>query len=76
MAIPKSWTKTRQNKTRDGGARPTTSPDVDNIAKLALDSMNGIIFIDDRQVCSMKIEKHYGDAPCTVVRVSEIDAAT
>lgn len=35
-------------------------PDCDNIAKIVLDSLNGIAFKDDNQVSNLKIEKLYG----------------
>jgi len=34
-------------------------PDIDNIMKIILDSLNGIIFKDDSQVVSGKYEKRY-----------------
>lgn len=35
-------------------------PDCDNIAKIILDSLNGIAFKDDNQVSNLKVEKLYG----------------
>jgi len=35
----------------------TTRTDVDNLAKFVLDSMNGILFEDDHQVCSLHVTK-------------------
>lgn len=35
------------------------SRDIDNYCKLLLDSMNGILFIDDSQIQSIEINKYY-----------------
>lgn len=46
------------------------APDVDNIAKLVLDALNGVAYIDDRQVVSLFCEKIYtDDEPGLVIRV-------
>ena len=59
--IPKSWTKQRRRRLRleilPG------KPDIDNIAKIVLDSFNGVVFEDDAQVYDLKVSKTYGD-PC------------
>lgn len=51
---PKSKTKKR------GDSPPewkTSKPDIDNLAKAVMDSLNGLAYIDDAQVCSQRIEK-------------------
>ena len=35
----------------------TRKPDLDNIAKLVCDALNGVAFVDDKQVSSIRIEK-------------------
>lgn len=35
-------------------------PDVDNLAKIVLDSLNKIAYDDDAQVCRLLVEKRYG----------------
>ena len=46
--------------------------DVDNLAKQALDAMNGRFFVDDRQVVSLLATKEYSDRPRTVVVIEEL----
>ena len=46
-----------------GETRPTKKPDLDNIAKLILDSLNGVAYTDDSQVVSLTIEKRYAEKP-------------
>jgi len=55
----------------NGAIRPTNKPDLDNIAKIILDSLNGIAYKDDSQVVSLTVIKHYSDNPCVVVRMGE-----
>ncbi|WP_194190822.1 RusA family crossover junction endodeoxyribonuclease [Clostridium chrysemydis] len=57
--IPKSYTKKRVQAIREGLELPTKKPDADNIAKIILDSLNGVAFKDDAQVISLSIEKAY-----------------
>jgi Holliday junction resolvase RusA-like endonuclease len=38
---------------------PTTSGDIDNYVKFFLDAINGIFFIDDRNVVALTASKHY-----------------
>ena len=39
--------------------RPTTKPDCDKLARLIFDSLTGIIFEDDSQICDAIISKNY-----------------
>ena len=36
-----------------------THKDVDNIAKIVLDSLNGVAFYDDKQITELRVFKHY-----------------
>ena len=56
---PKSWSL----KKRDENWRKVSKPDLDNHLKLALDSLNGIVWHDDAQVCSATVTKRYGETP-------------
>lgn len=49
-----------------------TLPDVDNLAKFVLDSMNGFLFHDDRQVASLQLTKVYADVPATRITVQKL----
>lgn len=59
--VPKSYSKRKSAKARDGFLLPTKKPDADNIAKVVCDALNGIAYIDDTQVVSLNIIKAYGD---------------
>ena len=38
-----------------------SKPDVDNIAKIIFDSLNGVAYKDDKQIAMLKIEKCYAE---------------
>ena len=58
----------KQGKGKLSGAiRPTKKPDIDNIVKIVLDSLNGVAYIDDSQVVALLVEKHYAEKPCVEI---------
>lgn len=57
--IPKSYTKKRIKAIREGIEYPCKKPDVDNIAKIILDALNGIAYEDDKQVIELSVIKRY-----------------
>ncbi|MDK0626940.1 RusA family crossover junction endodeoxyribonuclease [Clostridium perfringens] len=57
--IPKSYRKKRVQAIRDGLEKPTKKPDADNIAKIILDSLNGIAYKDDSQIVEIRVIKRY-----------------
>ena len=69
FGIPQSWPQKKQAAALAGTVRPTTKPDWENVAKM-LDALNGVVWIDDKQVVSGLIEKHYSDRPRLVVTVA------
>jgi len=52
----------------------TTTPDLgDNLMKGLLDAMNGIVYLDDKQICIIRqTEKYFGLTPMTVIDLEEI----
>lgn len=67
--IPKSWSKKKKQEAIDGIARPIVKPDVDNVSKIILDSLNGVAFDDDKQVIELHIHKVYGENPRVYVSI-------
>ena len=41
--------------------------DIDNLVKFVLDAFNGLLYVDDSQVVSIKAVKKYGDVAKTVI---------
>lgn len=66
-SIPKSYSKKKKQLIEAGIIQPTKKPDLDNIAKSILDSLNGIAYLDDSQVIELKVAKYYSDTPCVEV---------
>lgn len=53
----------------------TTKPDLtDNLNKGLFDSMQGIVFLNDSQICEMNdVKKYYGLTPGIIIELEEID---
>lgn len=67
--VPRSWPQKRKEMALGGEIRPTGRPDTDNIAKVALDSCNGILWNDDAQVVFLAVSKHYSGDPRMEIEV-------
>gem|GEM_PF-1131874 len=67
--INKSDSNPRKNAKLWGLTRNTEKPDIDNLAKLYLDCMTGIIWPDDRIVASLFATKLYSARPQTIIEV-------
>jgi Holliday junction resolvase RusA-like endonuclease len=64
---PKSFSKKKIRMALDGDIRPTSKPDLDNVAKAILDACNGICYLDDKQVTDLVIRRRYAAADSVVV---------
>lgn len=62
-SIPKSTSKKKRDEMSLQIIQPTKKPDLDNVAKSILDSINGVAYKDDSQVVSLTINKYYSDIP-------------
>ncbi len=71
VGIPASFSKQKRKDALANIERPTKKPDIDNIAKCFLDAMNGIVYLDDKQVVSLHITKVYAETPAVEVMVKE-----
>lgn len=67
--IPKSASKKKQREMIDGVIRPTKKPDIDNVAKIINDALNGIAWADDTQIVTEGIKKLYSDKPKVAVTI-------
>ena len=56
---PKRTTKKELERIATGQAVYTGRKDIDNIAKSILDGLNGVAYIDDRQVVELTVRKQY-----------------
>ena len=69
--IPKSTSKKKEAEMLNQSISPTKKPDIDNITKIVLDSMNKFAFKDDTQVTKLEVEKKYATEPKIYVRIEE-----
>jgi Holliday junction resolvase RusA-like endonuclease len=69
--ILKSENKIIKEKKISGEILPTKKPDADNIAKIVLDALNGVCFVDDNQVCVLSVAKMYCETPSIEVKISD-----
>lgn len=68
-AMPTSWSLARRARAAAGGERPISKPDADNVAKVVMDSLNEICYLDDAQICRLVAEKLYDHDPRVEVEV-------
>lgn len=59
FAIPKSYSKKKRLECLKDKIWPTVKPDVDNIAKVVCDALNGFAYSDDKQIVSLTINKGF-----------------
>lgn len=53
--------------------KPTIKPDIDNIIKSVLDSLNGLAYIDDKQVIAVAVEKYWGEIEAVKIEIQEMN---
>ena len=71
VGIPTSFSKQKRKDALEGILKPTKKPDADNILKCFLDAMNGIVYLDDKQVVNIHLTKLYAEIPAVEVMVKE-----
>ena len=71
LPIPSSWSKKQQLRALGGLVHPTKRPDCDNLLK-TIDSLNGIVWRDDKQIIHASVTKAYSDRPRIVLTVREV----
>ena len=57
----KSTTKKNRAKMLAGEILPTKKPDIDNVAKVVCDALNGLAYRDDTQIVRLILNKRYTD---------------
>ena len=50
--------------------RHTKKPDIDNCAKFVMDSLNGVFWKDDSQICQIIAYKFYDEKPRVVIEIN------
>ena len=71
FTVPKSYSKKKRAEALTK-IDYTHKPDCDNIAKIILDSLNGLAYIDDSQVSCLLVFKNYGEQEKVIVELEKI----
>lgn len=69
FSIPKSTSKRKRELMLVGMIRPTKKPDMDNIAKIICDALNGLAYRDDSQIVRLSLDKRYAERPHVDVEI-------
>lgn len=69
--VPKSTSKSIKEQMLENTISPTKKPDIDNIIKIVLDSMNKFAFKDDTQITKVDVEKVYGLEEKLCIKIEE-----
>ncbi len=69
MIIPKSYSKTKRRDCISGEYCHTKKPDLSNMVKQIEDCANGILWLDDSQICSRTENKRYSEKPGWVIEI-------
>ena len=71
--IPASKSKKFKEQALNGLQLPIKKPDVDNVAKIILDSISGIVYKDDKQIVKLTVSKKYSDTPKVEVKIYNVE---
>jgi Holliday junction resolvase RusA-like endonuclease len=69
--VPASYSKKRTEACLSDVEKHTKKPDLDNVVKICLDGMNGIVYRDDSQITSLHSTKVYGEVAKVEVMVRQ-----
>lgn len=72
FSVPKSWSKKNKERALKNEVVPTNAKDVDNIAKIILDALNGIAYLDDHFITDLIVSKRYSDTPRVEVTINTL----
>ena len=72
VQIPSSWAKKKQMQARNGEVRPTTKPDCSNTVKGIEDALNGVVYLDDKQIVELSVKKYYSDLPRAEIEIKSL----
>ncbi len=70
IMIPKSWYKKKREELNNTYC--SNNSDIDNYIKAILDSLNGIVYIDDKQVVELFAKKIYSEEGYILYKHKEI----
>ncbi len=63
FAVPASWSRKRRALALSEDLHKVTKPDIENMAKGAMDALQSVVYVDDRQIVGLTACKVYGETP-------------
>ena len=72
IGIPDSWPAWKRSAALEGEILPTGKPDLDNLAKAAMDACNEIVWRDDAQITTGNASTAYAQDPRVQIEVGVI----
>ena len=69
--IPKSYSKKKVQMIEEGYTCPTVKPDCDNICKQIADSLNGLAWLDDKQIVNLEVRKRFAKRDYVTISFEE-----
>lgn len=72
FGVPESASKKKRSQMLSGEIVPVKKPDVDNIAKIVADALNGVVWHDDAQITALTVRKKYGEKPCVIITAEQV----
>lgn len=72
MPLPYRFNKAQREDALQGLIVPVSKPDGDNLEKALWDAMNGLLWVDDKQIADWHGRKIYSEKPGIILRFEEI----
>ena len=70
--VPSSVSKVNRLAMLSNITRPVKKPDIDNLAKICLDGLNGLAYKDDSQIVDLRVRKWYSDNPRVIINLQRV----
>ena len=71
-AVPKSWSKVNRRDALAGKIRPTKTPDGDNIVKAIFDGLEGVVYVNDKQIVQFYFNRVYAESDTIQLSFKEL----
>lgn len=71
-SVPKTAPIAKREAMLAGEIEPVIKPDIDNIAKIVLDALNGVAYKDDKQVVKLGCFKRYAAESRLMIKVERV----
>lgn len=70
--LPKNMTKAERDMLKENNFQHIKKPDIDNMCKLVLDSLNKIAYVDDKLIVHLDAIKIFGGEDYIKIKIEEI----